>query len=216
MAIAHSMQGDCGPADWPPLTLEEIRDVLSEWGISPSSATLRWHSPRPLSSAVIVDLADRAVFVKRHHQSVRTPAQLEEEHGFLRHLQTAGAPVSRVLGRPDGASAGSLGEWTYELHELGVGVDLYRDAVSWSPFMHDGHAHAAGAALGALHRASRGYHGAPRVTTPLVSNDRIINSADPLGAIEDLVARQPALADYLRARDWRREIGAAIGPFLEP
>jgi Ser/Thr protein kinase RdoA (MazF antagonist) len=215
MAIAHSMQGDCGPADWPHLTPEEIHEVLCAWGIPPSGATLRWHSPRPLSSAAIVDLADRPVFVKRHHPSVRTPAQLEEEHGFLRHLQAAGAPVSRVLRRPDGATAGSIGEWTYELHESGAGIDLYRDAVSWSPFMHDGHARAAGAALGALHRASRGYHATPRVTTPLVSNDRIINSSDPRAAIDELVARRPALADYLRNHDWRGDIGAAIGPFVD-
>jgi Ser/Thr protein kinase RdoA (MazF antagonist) len=81
--------------------------------------------------------------------------------------------------------------------------------------MHDSHARAAGVALGTLHRAARGYHAAPRSATPLVSNDRIINSADPLAAADDLVARQPALADYLRQHDWRREIGSAIGPFCE-
>jgi Ser/Thr protein kinase RdoA (MazF antagonist) len=219
VAVAHSMQGDSAPADWPQLTLDEVRAVLEWWGLD-APATLRWHSPRPLSSAAIVDLLDpataaraRAVFIKRHHRTVRTPAQLEEEHGFLRHLRAADAPVSRVLRRPDGGSAGALGDFTYEVHELGHGVDLYRDAVSWSPFSHDAHARAAGAALGALHRAACGYAAPPRIPTPLISNDRIINCADPLAAIDELVARQPALEDYLRNHAWRDAIGAALAPF---
>jgi Ser/Thr protein kinase RdoA (MazF antagonist) len=218
-AMAHSMRGDSTPADWPQLTLDEVREALGRWGIDASRARLRWHSPRPLSSAAIVDLDDRvltsnddAVFVKRHHHSVRTPAQLEEEHRFMRHLRAAGAPVTRVLARADGHTAGALGEFTYEVHELGAGVDLYRDAVSWSPFLRDAHAHSAGAALGALHRAAAAYDAPPRLPTPLVSNDRIINRADPLAAIDELSAWQPALREFLAAHPWRDEIGAALAP----
>jgi Ser/Thr protein kinase RdoA (MazF antagonist) len=202
------------------MTLDEVRSVLAWWGIDPSRATLRWHSPRPLSSAAIIDLHDRAeesrggaVFIKRHHRTVRTAVQLEEEHRFLEHLRVASAPVSRVLRRPDAGSAGALGDFTYEVHDLGAGVDLYRDAVSWSPFLEDAHARAAGAALGALHRAARGYEAPARVPTPLISNDRIINAEDPLAAIDELVAQQPALQAYLREHDWREDIGAAISAF---
>jgi len=222
IALAHSMHGGTTSADWPGLTLEEVCNVLEWWGIPPSGSILRWHSPRPLSSAAIVDLGDRttelrerAVFVKRHHRRVRSAIQLEEEHGFLSHLHATGAPVSRVLRRPDGGSAGALGDWTYELHELGFGRDLYRNAVSWSPFMHDAHARAAGAGLGVLHRAARAYDAASRCVTPLVSNDRVIASADPLAAVDELAVHLPALQDYLRNQPWRREISESIRPFHE-
>ncbi|UXX92229.1 phosphotransferase [Streptomyces sp. AD2-2] len=84
--------------------------------------------PRPLSAAAVVERSHHRLFVKRHHTSVRTPEGLAEEHAFLRHLRLRGAPVVEVL------DLATRGEWTYEVHSAGVGIDLYRDALSWSPF----------------------------------------------------------------------------------
>ncbi len=213
VAAVHSMRAGPAPADWPPLTLDEVRQVLIQTGVEHSDARLLWHSPRPLSAAAIIDVHDRRLFVKRHHQSVRTVAQLREEHGFIAHLLANGAPVSRVILAPNGESAVALGGWTYETHELAAGMDLYRDAVSWSPFTSAGHALAAGRALALLHEAARNYAAPPRATELLVSNDALIRAADPLAHIQGTLARRPALRAYLQQHDWRSEIAAAIAPF---
>ena len=39
---------------------------------------------------------------------------------------------AQVLPATEGHTAVEHGEWTFELHDVGVGDDLYRDAVSWS------------------------------------------------------------------------------------
>lgn len=200
-------------ADWPPLQLEEIRAVLAHWGLPFEDARIGWHSPRPLSAAALVDLPTGGVFVKRHASTVRDVAALAEEHRFIAHLQDAGARVCRVLVAPDGGTAWAQGPWTYELHERGAGVDLYRDAVSWSPFKSTQQALAAGAALARLHSAADSYAAPARRTRTLVSNDRIINAGEPLVAIEQQLERRPALREYLEPRAWRREIGAALAPF---
>jgi len=213
VAFVHSMRGGPAPADWPPLALDEIREVLNQAGIAHTSAQLLWHSPRPLSAAAIIDLNDRRLFVKRHHQSVRTVAQLREEHGFIAHLQSRGISVSRVIRSADGDSAVACGSWTYEIHADGDGLDLYRDAMSWSPFTSRGHAQSAGRALASLHEAARTYTAPPRATQLLVSNAALINAPDPLAQLRAMLERRPALRDYLQRRDWQSELSGAIAPF---
>jgi len=200
-------------ADWPPLQLDEIRAVLTHWGLPVERARIGWHSPRPLSAAALIELPTGGLFVKRHAAIVRDVAALGEEHRFIAHLQDAGVPVCRVLVAPDGGTAWAQDPWTYELHECGAGVDLYRDAVSWSPFMSTQHALAAGDALARLHIAAGSYTAAARRTQILVSNDRIINAGEPLAAIQQQLERRPALREYLEPRPWRSEIGAALAPF---
>ncbi len=216
VAAVHSMRAGAAPADWPPLTLDEVREVLIQTGVAHTHARLLWHSPRPLSAAAIVDIADRRLFVKRHHQSVRTPAQLREEHDFIAHLHAHGAPVSRVIRAPNGETAIAYGGWTYETHELAAGMDLYRDAVSWSPFTSGSHAVAAGRALASLHEAARHYAAPPRATHLLVSNDALIGAADPLAQLRAALAARPALRDYLQQHDWQSELASAIAPFHAP
>lgn len=210
------MRGTVVPRDSPSLTLGEVREVLAHWGLTPVDRELRWHSPRPFSAATIVDLADRPVFVKRHDARVRTPANLREEHRFMRHLSVHGAPVCSVLDTTAGDSALSLDAWTYEVHEAGVGNDLYREAPSWTPFLGLGHAMAAGRALARLHVAARGYAAPARCTEILIANDRILNAADPLDAVTGTLERRPALDDYLRRRDWRTALARVIAPFHAP
>jgi len=213
VATAHTMRGDSGVADWPRITLAEAADVLRHWGFADARPTLDWHSPRPLSAAAIAVLGAGPMFIKRHPVAVRTVTQLEEEHAFMRHLRERGVPVARVLAAPDGRTACTVAEWTYEIHALGLGLDLYRDAVSWSPFLCAAHARAAGVALGRLHAAAAGYAAAPRTATLLVANDRLMSAARPLEDLGEWLPTRAALAAYLSAHDWRRDIGAAIAPW---
>ena len=74
------------------------------------------------------------VFVKRHHRAVRDREGLLEEHRFLAHLLARSAPVPRVLASASGETAIEIGNWTYEVHETPAGIDLYEDAISWTPF----------------------------------------------------------------------------------
>jgi Ser/Thr protein kinase RdoA (MazF antagonist) len=213
VATAHSMRADLAPTDWPHLDSQEVRAVVQRWGLPEDHVQVSWHSPRPLSAAAIVELEGSKIFVKRHHRSVRTAPELQEEHRFIQHLQAHGAPVSGVLPTADGSTAVERGDWTYEIHGVGLGVDLYRDAVSWSPFVSSDHAVAAGRALGLLHVSSQGFDAPIRSAPLLVSNDQIIRSAEPLNVVDRLVAGRPALQDYFRGRDWQVEIARAIAPF---
>jgi Ser/Thr protein kinase RdoA (MazF antagonist) len=213
VATAHSMRGDAEAAVWPRLRPEEVEHVLAQFDIPCAGARLSWHSPRPLSAAAIVQLSGGALFVKRHSRRVRNAAQLEEEHRFSQHLLAHGAAVTRVLQSAHGRSAFADGEWTYEVHDLGVGVDLYGAAVSWAPFTSHHHAVSAGGALAAMHGASRTYAASPRSAAVLISNDAVIRVADPLEAVRDWIETSPALDDYLRKRPWRDDLARALAPF---
>jgi Ser/Thr protein kinase RdoA (MazF antagonist) len=213
IATVHSMRADLARTDWPPLNTEEARAVLARWGIADADARVIWHSPRPLSAAAIVELSGRKLFVKRHHRGVRTAPELHEEHRFIQHLHSHGAPVSGVIPAADGATALELGDWTYEIHGVGLGMDLYRDAVSWSPFASSDHAIAAGRALAWLHVSSQGFDAPPRSARLLVSNDRVIRSAEPVRAVHELLTQRPALREYFQGKPWRTEIARALAPF---
>ena len=229
--LAHGMGTEPVDPDWPPLTEDEVAEVLSRYpvgdgadnyggadsddgGDSADGAATRilWRSPRPLSAAALV-ARERILFVKRHHSSVRTVAGLAEEHGFLRHLRDRGAPVVQVLTTTDGASAVALGEWVYEVHTAGTGTDLYQDALSWSAFTSPGHARAAGAALGRLHLASAGYLAPRRRVQPLVSSFTVFAAADPVRELEHYQAERPSLAEALADRPWREDVDRVHLPF---
>jgi Ser/Thr protein kinase RdoA (MazF antagonist) len=199
--------------DWPPLTLEETDRVLARYPEATGAVRVAWLSPRPLSAAALVGTPSETVFVKRHHRAVRTAAGLAEEHAYLAHLARRGAPVARVLRTADGSSAVETGDWTYEVHTRAPGVDVYRDAVSWSPFVSVGHAVAAGAALARLHRATAGFRAPARRTHVLVASFRAFASPDPVAVLDDLIRTRPALADYFRDVDWRDDVTRLHLPF---
>ena len=71
--------------------------------------------------------------IRDSHHRVRTPQALREEHAFITHLNTHGLPVPSVLADAGGHTAIASGEWTYEVHTLATGLDVYRDAASWTP-----------------------------------------------------------------------------------
>jgi Ser/Thr protein kinase RdoA (MazF antagonist) len=206
--------------DWPPLTVPELDALLTGFPEAGGACEVRWRSPRPLSAAALVRTARGAdVFVKRHHVSVRTRESLAEEHGFLRHLAARDAPVVRVLldGRGQGVGTSEDGEWTYEVHTVGAGDDLYRDAISWSPFCSLKHARSAGRILARLHEAARGYDAPTRTVAPLTGGFTIFgDQTDPLAAAEEYVAARPALAAYLAHRpEWLGELERWHMPFYQ-
>jgi Ser/Thr protein kinase RdoA (MazF antagonist) len=215
------MGKDLVAPDWAPLTDEEVGDVLAAYpACSSGPPAVTWRSPRPMSAAGLVRCdpaggpAEHCVFVKRHHAAVRSTGQLITEHAFATYLRLRGVPVPPVLRDADGATVAERGEFRYEVHEVADGVDLYRDAVSWSPFTSLGHARAAGAALARLHEAAAGFPLPERPPAPLLTSCAIV-AAEPAApgrpggladAVAEFAAGLPGLARYLSTRDWRADV----------
>lgn len=218
--LVHGMGVEPAEPDWPPLTLPELDKLLRRYPEARGARELRWRSPRPLSTAALVKATSGTeFFVKRHHVSVRTEAGLAEEHGFLAYLAARVAPVVRVLANIDGqtASVSDDGEWTYEVHTLGEGDDVYRDAISWSPFITLEHARSAGRMLARLHQAAQGHDAPTRHAAPLIGGFTIFgDGADPIAAAQRYVAARPALAaDLARRPEWTVELERWHLPFYE-
>lgn len=209
----HGLAADEVPPDWPPLAEADVSCLLDRYPGLDAPRAIRWHSPRPLSAAALVDTAGGRVFVKRHHRSVRNATVLAEEHAFMAHLRDAGVPVPAVLADADGHTAVALGDWTCEVHATADGLDLYRDAMSWTPLRDLDRARTAGAMLARLHDAAEGYAAPQRDTHILVARSELIEAADPVAALEAQLPARPGLAGYLRQRDWRRELAEALAPF---
>lgn len=212
--LVHGMGLALEAPAWPAITVAEAEAALARFPAAGGVIGLRWHSPRPFSAATVVHTGQGEFVLKRHHQRVRTPDMVAEEHRFMAHVRSAGLAVPEVLVAEDGTSVVGQGDWTYELQRTGPGADLYRDRQSWTPFLSDGHAHAAGVALARLHRAARGFAQAARGPHPLIASFTILPSPDPLAAAEAYVAARPALAGYLANSSWRKDLArlfAALG-----
>lgn len=207
------MAGELVPMDWPPLTLEELRPLLAEFSSCGAPVCILSVSPRPFSAASVVETTSGRVFVKRHPRSVRTEAGLSEEHRFMRHLREHGAPVPRILQTKEGQSAVERGAWTYEVHEISPGIDVYEQAISWTPFQCAAHAHAAGKALAQLHRASEGFAAPLRRPQPLVSSFTIFAAKDPHVALEGYLAARPALDANARVHTCAEKALVLLEPF---
>ena len=208
--LVHGMGKELVEPDWSPLTSTEVRTALARYpqpGSGPCSRPPRpemitWRSPRPMSAAALVRRGGVDLFVKRHHVRVRTPAQLAVEHAFIGHLRARAIPAPAVLRTAGGATATQYGDFVYEVHEVANGLDLYRDAVSWTPYTSLGHARAAGAALARLHLAADRFPLPARSPAVLTSGCELIVAADPLAELKWLAGRRPGLAAYLDGRAW--------------
>ena len=212
-ATAHGMDGRLVEADWPPLTLAEVRMLLGQFPSCGEPIRILSISPRPFSAASVVATRNERVFVKRHHRSVRDREGLLEEHRFLAHLLSAGAPVPRVITAASKETAIETGEWSYEVHEAPEGVDLYEDALSWTPFRTTGHAHSAGRALARLHIAAEGFSAPRRKPRPLVAGFTIFAAQDPGDELNRYLAARPALAEDADARCGGEEALEVLAPF---
>src|SRR5262249_50695882 len=171
--------------DWTPLTGEEVSAVLARYpgraagGLAGNGAVVAWSSPRPMSAAGLGRHGTDTVFGKRPHVRVPSTAPVAAEHAFAAHLRANGLPVPAVWRTTAGRSTVASGDFVYEVHDVAPGIDLYRDAMSWTPFASIGHAWAAGAALARLHRAAGGF-GWPGPPPAGLPNSRAgITPADP-------------------------------------
>jgi Ser/Thr protein kinase RdoA (MazF antagonist) len=191
---AHGLDGSLVEPDWPPLTLAELRPLLTQFQDLGEPTHILSASPRPFSAAGVVATQNGHVFIKRHHRLVRDREGLLEEHRFLSHLLRHGAPVPRVLASTSGETAIETGDWTYEVHEIPPGIDLYEDAISWTPFRSIAHAHSAGAALARLHLAAQNFNAPIREPRPLVASFTIFAAVDPSTAMERYFAARPSLS----------------------
>ncbi|GAB2558931.1 phosphotransferase enzyme family protein [Rhodanobacter koreensis] len=211
--LAHGLAGDETPPDWPALTAAEVDTLLRRYPQLGPPIRIDWHSPRPLSAACLVETTHETVFIKRHHHSVRSVATLAEEHRLIAHLRAHGLPVPMVLRDAQGQTAVAIGDWSYEVHERAAGIDLYREAISWSPLPNREHALSAGRMLATLHDAAEDYHAAQRDTHILVARSELITSSDPIAMLQAQLPQRPGLADYLRDRDWQTELAELFAPW---
>jgi Ser/Thr protein kinase RdoA (MazF antagonist) len=210
---AHGMDGSLVEPDWPPLTLDELRPLLAQFSDLGEPTHILSASPRPFSAAGVVAMQSSRVFIKRHHRSVRDREGLVEEHRFLSHLLTHGAAVPRVFASATGETTIESGDWTYEVHEIPPGIDLYEDAISWTPFHSAGHAHSAGAALARLHLAAQNFNSPPREPRPLVASFTIFAAADPSAGMERYLAARPSLAGHKSVHDCAEQSLKLLAPF---
>ncbi len=195
---------------WPAITADDAVVALALFPSAGVLTDLRWHSPRPFSAAALVQTTRGGFFLKRHDHRLRTIAGLAEEHAFIAHLAKNGVSVPDLVPAIDGTSAVAVGDWRYELHRTAPGADLYRDRMSWTPFLSCGHAQAAGVALATLHRAARGFEAPARRRQPLVASFTILPAHDPMAAAGAYVAARPAMAAFLADRDWQRHLARVV------
>ena len=226
---AHGLKGSLEAPDWPPLMLAEVDALLRRYPHAAGAERLLSISPRPFSAASVVATPGGRVFVKRHHRSVRDRDELLEEHRLITFLGTRGEElVAPVLADADGGTVVTVDDWTYEVHALARGVDVYEQALSWTPFLSGGHARAAGQALARLHRAAEGYEASPRKARQLVTSFTIFagdsncsseskNSyrADPIARMDAYLKKRPLLAEYVEQRDWRTSFDELLIPLYE-
>jgi len=216
---AHGLEGLLEKPDWPPLTLAEVDRLLRRYPLACGAERILCFSPRPLSAASVVETPLGRVFVKRHHRTVRDREGLLEEHRFLAFVaEKTGKEsglVQAALENADGDTVTTDGDWTYEVHPPGCGVDVYEQALSWTPFQSIGHAGATGRALARLHRAGEGYDAPRRKARQLVTSFTIFAGDDPVEGMKAYLEERPLLREYAERRNWRQSFGELSLPFYE-
>jgi len=195
------MDGSLVEPDWSPLRLDELRPVLGQFSQLGEPTHILSVSPRPFSAAGVVATRtghgmEQRVFIKSHHRAVRDREGLLEEHRFISHLRAHVALVPRVHVSVAGETAIEAGDWTYEVHEIPPGIDLYEDDLSWTPFRSAAHAHSAGTVLALMHRAAQDFNAPRRKPRPLVASFSIFATGDPAAAMTRYLAARPSLAQH--------------------
>lgn len=212
-AKAHGLDGGLVEPDWPPLNLREVRSVLAEFPHVAEPFQIVTTSPRPFSAASVIATRYKNVFLKRHSRLVRTAETLREEHRFMEHLRAHGVSVPEIFRTRSGDTVVETAESAYELHSVPGGIDLYQDAISWTPFVSAPHARSAGRTLALLHLAAASYHAPARAHRPLVGGFTIFASAQPVAVWDRYVQERPALKAYLDRHDIRDRALELLEPF---
>jgi Ser/Thr protein kinase RdoA (MazF antagonist) len=210
---AHGLEGNLVEPDWPALQLDELDGLLRRFPQAQKAQGILSFSPRPFSAASVVQTPLGNVFVKRHHRAVRDRDSLLEEHRWLAYLSRRDTLVKKPLEDRSGETAVEIGDWSYEVHPVGEGLDLYETAQSWTPFLSVGHARHAGRALARLHAASAGYDTPARKAATLVTSFKVFSCDDPWPELARYAEERPALQGYLAKRDWLAETRETFLPF---
>jgi Ser/Thr protein kinase RdoA (MazF antagonist) len=198
-AKAHGLDGSLVQPDWPPLTFDEVSTLLAKIPSAGDPTEILSASPRPFSAASVVKTGLGRVFIKRHSRLVRDVEGLMEEHRFMEHLRANGVGVPPIFATVSGDTAIEAGEWTYEVHGIPEGSDLYEDAISWTTFRSGEHARSAGEILARLHLAAESYDAPPRSVRPLVASFTIFASQDARDALKQYLAARPELNQHVPA-----------------
>lgn len=232
--MAHGLSGNMEAPDWPPLELSEISEVLRHYPSAGMALRILSISPRPFSSASLVEASGGAVFVKRHSRNVRDREELKEEHRFIEHLAESLARQERdanglsqlVVHAPlrdsSGETAVCLGDWTYEVHPRARGIDVYEQVISWQPFRSSRHAYSAGKSLARLHLAAKGFDAPARRTQQLVTSFTIFAgpaettlpdsqieasyTETPFSRMQQYLNSRPVLRQYAEDRTWQQSM----------
>lgn len=196
-SLGHGMGESLEPKDWQDISAADLAQLQQRYPQLQGQAAVLWRSPRPFSSAMLIQVNQAAYFIKRSHRSFRTAADLKQEHQLIQHLADQQLPLPKIICSKDGATAVELDDWSYEVHEKAPGLDLYADHLSWKPFFCAGHAAQAGQMLAALHKAAENYPAAQgRSAQQLISNQDLLLSHDIAQAIRQRIQNSPALSAY--------------------
>ena len=205
--LGHGMGNDWENKDWVHITVPELHHLQPYYPCLQGSVQILWCSPRPFSSAVLVEVMQalastgqtnfHSYFIKRSHRSFRRAQDILQEHAVLQHLASKNIPVATLISSNCGQTALELGDWTYEVYEKAAGFDLYVDQQSWTPFFYTEHAAKVGSLLAKLHTAMQDFpelHG--RSTRYLVSNQQLLESESIVTAIQQRIDNSPELNRY--------------------
>ena len=205
--LGHGMGNDWENKDWVHITVPELHHLQPYYPCLQGSVQILWCSPRPFSSAVLVEVMQalastgqtnfHSYCIKRSHRSFRRAQDILQEHAVLQHLASKNIPVATLISSNCGQPALELGDWTYEVYEKAAGFDLYVDQQSWTPFFYTEHAAKVGSLLAKLHTAMQDFpelHG--RSTRYLVSNQQLLESENIVTAIQQRIDNSPELSRY--------------------
>lgn len=196
-SLGHGMGESLEPKDWQDISAADLAQLQRLYPQLQGQAAVLWRSPRPFSSAMLIQVNQAAYFIKRSHRSFRTAADLKQEHQLIQHLADQQLPLPKIICSKDGATAVELDDWSYEVHEKAPGLDLYADHLSWKPFFCAAHAAQAGQMLAALHKAAENYPAVQgRSAQQLISNQDLLLSDDIAQAIRQRIPNSPALSAY--------------------
>lgn len=207
----HGMDTHATEADWPAITDNDIQELLrTSYSQLGSHTDILWYSPRPFSSACLVQTTAGTYLIKRYSVLFRNTEDIAAEHAFIQHLAKYAIPVVCPVVSSSATTVVQSDLWLYEVFPQAPGQDLYRDAMSWTPFIHVSHAKAAGTALANLHLASQHYTAPARQTSLLMASDQFSQSATPLTDIFQWISAHSSVASYLKDRSWQQELSAAL------
>lgn len=198
-ALGHGMGTDWEEKDWAHISLSDLEALQIYYPVLRGELQLLWHSPRPFSSAAIIEIRGSGIqyFIKRSHRSFRHAKDLLEEHAFIQHLAAKNLPIVVLVPSTQGETALELGEWTYEVHQKAKGIDLYHAQQSWTPFFYPDHAAKTGEFLAKLHVAAQDFPmQQARLAQYLVCNQALLESENIVEAIHQRINGSAELSSY--------------------